>query len=396
MKISAVICEYNPFHLGHAYHISEIKKNSDAVIAVMSGSFTQRGIPAVISKYERARVAIAGGADLVLELPFPYCAASAEYFARAGVDIAERAGVDIAERAGVVSELSFGSESGDMDALMKIAGNMNSAAFESALAEASAEAKGTHYGRMYFSVYRSLFGDATELDGSNNILGIAYLRELLRRKSGIAPHTVRREGLAYNDTAGDGFISASAARSMIYSGKIPPLTKSGEDTLRDCMASGKIARADNLFLPFAAFLRMAKAEEICRFSEMNSELASRLISAARTSCDMASLIAAARTKSYSEARINRAMLFALLGITDADFGEVGYTSLLAANETGRRIVSEINKNGNLFILTKPADYRQSPFAVQYEKGLRAEALWTLALDKPAPADLLIKSKPYII
>lgn len=388
MKISAVICEYNPFHLGHAYHISEIKKNSDAVIALMSGSFTQRGIPAVISKYERARLAIAGGADLVLELPFPYCAASAEYFARAGVDIAERAGI--------VSELSFGSESGNMNALIKIAENMNSAAFEMALAEASAEAKGTHYGKMYFSVYRSLFGDTPELDGSNNILGVAYLRELMRRKNAIAPHTVRREGLAYNDTAGEGYISASAARSMIYSGKIPPLTKSGEETLRDCMASGKIARTDNLFLPFAAFLRMAKAEEICLFSEMNDELASRLISAARTSCDMASLIDAARTKSYSEARINRAMLFALLGITDADFGDVGYTSMLAANETGRRIISEINKKGELFILTKPANYRQSPFAAQYEKGLRAEALWTLALDKPAPADLLIKSKPYII
>ncbi|MGM9664511.1 MAG: nucleotidyltransferase family protein, partial [Eubacteriales bacterium] len=84
MKISAIICEYNPFHFGHAYHISEIKKNSDAVIAVMSGSFTQRGIPAVVSKYERAHMALEGGADLVLELPFPYCASSAEYFARAG------------------------------------------------------------------------------------------------------------------------------------------------------------------------------------------------------------------------------------------------------------------------------------------------------------------------
>ena len=84
------------------------------------------------------------------------------------------------------------------------------------------------------------------------------------------------------------------------------------------------------------------------------------------------------------------MLFALLGITDADFGEVSYTTLLAASETGRRIASEISKKGRLFILTKPADYRQSQFAAQYEKGLRAEALWTLA------ADLLIKRKPYIV
>ena len=121
MKISAIICEYNPFHFGHAYHISEIKKNSDAVIADMSGSFTQRGIPAIVSKYERAHMALEGGVDLVLELPFPHCASSAQYFARAGIDIIENSGV--------VSEISFGSESGDIARLTAVAENMNSPAF---------------------------------------------------------------------------------------------------------------------------------------------------------------------------------------------------------------------------------------------------------------------------
>ena len=387
MKISAIICEYNPFHFGHAYHISEIKKNSDAVIAVMSGSFTQRGIPAIVSKYERAHMALEGGVDLVLELPFPHCASSAQYFARAGIDIIENSGV--------VSEISFGSESGDIARLTAVAENMNSPAFEAALAQASANAHGAHFGKLYFSVYSELFGKTPETDGSNNILAIAYLRELLRRKSSITAHTVRRSGLAFNDKDGDGFLCASAARRMICEGEMPPLPKASEDIIRACSAIGAIAREENLFLPFAAFLRASSVQELCRFCEMNEELVSRLISAAHSACNMASLLEFSRTRSYSAARIDRAMLFSFLGITEADLGEVGYTSLLAANETGRKILSEISKKGHLFVLTKPADYKTSRFAAQYETALRAEALWTLALDKPAPADMLVKSKPYI-
>lgn len=387
MKITAVICEYNPFHFGHEYHISEIKKNSDAVIAVMSGSFTQRGEPAVISKYLRARAAICSGADLVLELPFPFSAASAEYFARGGIDIAEKCGV--------VSEISFGSESGDINALRRAAENTYSPEFLRELEKAAKASGGKHFGRMYFSVYRSLYGENDIFDGSNNILAVAYLRELIRRKSAVSAHTVKRTGTAYNDKSGDGFLSATAIREKIFAGEMPSLPAESENLLCDCIRNGEIARYENLFRPFAAFLRTANAADIAKFHEMNDEIASRLICAAQRSADMASLTEAAKTKAYSASRIKRALLFSFLGIKETDFSPAEYTYLLAANEKGRAILSDINKNGKLFVLTKPADYKESAFAEKYEKSLRAEALWTLALDKPAPADILLKSKPYI-
>ena len=109
MQVTAVICEYNPFHLGHEYQLKNIKEN--AVIAVMSGSFTQRGDAAVLSKYERAEIAVRCGADLVLELPFPYSSASAAVFGAAGVHIIRALGC--------VDALCFGSESDDISSLQK-------------------------------------------------------------------------------------------------------------------------------------------------------------------------------------------------------------------------------------------------------------------------------------
>ena len=126
MKIYAVICEYNPFHLGHAYQLSELKRKG-AVVCVMSGSFTQRGDASVLSKYDRAELAVRSGADLVLELPFPYSSASAEIFGRAGVRIADALGC--------VDALCFGSETGDTESLIALSDRLRAENFQNALSE---------------------------------------------------------------------------------------------------------------------------------------------------------------------------------------------------------------------------------------------------------------------
>ena len=129
MKITGIICEYDPFHNGHAYLLRQARANSDVVVCVMGGNFTQRGSMAMADKYTRAEAALRGGADLVLELPYPFCSASAEYFASAGVDILSSIG---AER------ICFGSERGDVQELMRVAELANFEAFEE-----PDEAKGT-------------------------------------------------------------------------------------------------------------------------------------------------------------------------------------------------------------------------------------------------------------
>ena len=115
MKVCAIIAEYNPFHNGHEFQIKKAKEmtGADYIIVVMTGDFTQRGVPAVIDKYERTKMALKAGADLVIELPLYYSSSSAEYFASGSVNLLNKLGV--------VDYLCFGSECGDINILNDIA-----------------------------------------------------------------------------------------------------------------------------------------------------------------------------------------------------------------------------------------------------------------------------------
>ena len=160
MKICAVICEYDPFHSGHKHQIDKLKNEGYAVVAIMSGSFTQRGTAATISKYDRAESAVKCGADLVLELPFPYCASGASVFAAGGVHIASSFGV--------VDFLAFGSEQGDSEMIKTVAENMLSEEFYSALK--SEKADFGSYSQRCISTYEKLYGKSPVLKDRKSVV----------------------------------------------------------------------------------------------------------------------------------------------------------------------------------------------------------------------------------
>ena len=170
--------------------IAKIKEQGGTVTAVMSGDFCQRGEAAMADKYARAKMALAGGADLVLELPFPYSAAGAEKFAFGGVNVISRLGF--------AEALSFGSECGDAEKIKATAKNALSAEFSAALSASLRENKEKPYGTVYFETYNALFGGEGVFGGSNNILGVEYCKALLRRGSDIRAMTVLRQGSAHN------------------------------------------------------------------------------------------------------------------------------------------------------------------------------------------------------
>ena len=195
MKTAAVICEYNPFHFGHKYQIETMKRNFGSgcrIIAIMSGCFTQRGEPAIFDKYTRAESALRCGCDLVLELPLPHSMSGAEFFARAGVYIADSIGV--------VDLLFFGSECGELTRLQTVAERMSSDEFRQACTEERSKDKGAQTGRLRDEIYRRLWGDEPILSGSNNLLALEYLRALKRFNSPIQPYAVKRVGGGYNST----------------------------------------------------------------------------------------------------------------------------------------------------------------------------------------------------
>ena len=393
MKNYAVICEYNPFHFGHEYQISKIKENGGTVTCIMSGDFCQRGEAAAADKYARARMAVMGGADLVLELPFPYSAAGAEKFAFGGVDIMSRLGY--------IDALSFGSECGDAELIRRTAENTLSAEFARALSEALAENKNKPYGTVYFDTYARIFGEGV-FGGSNNILGVAYASEIIKKGLATELTTVKRSGEEYNG-GGAGFASASTVRSLIE--------KSGVASVSDMLPAysleilGKeekerrLCRSEKLFPVFASFLRMSEAEDIARFAENDISLAPRLIKAGADARSIEELYSLAVTKKYSLSHVKRALLFAYFGVTDALLSErPAYTVLLAANETGRTLLSRAKKSAEIPIITKPANYEKYGDDVKkaFELAKKASAVRALAMDEAGRAGDMMRKTPTVI
>lgn len=391
MKTAAVICEYNPFHLGHAGQLQEMR-NADTVVCIMSGSFMQRGSAAVLSKYERAHLAVLGGADLVLELPFPFSAASGEFFAQAGVAIAD--GISS------VDTLFFGSETADTNALLQAAENVRTDAFQNALAERVGAKRNASYRTLFAKVYQEMFGEDTVFSGSNDILGFLYVSALLKRGSHIQPLALLREGEDYNG-AGGGLPSATSIRKMIaqkdmasLESAVPPSVFA---SLLTAMENGGVADHEKFFALFASAVRaglIAQGE----FFDVPRELASRILAAAKTARNTEDFLATVRTRHFSDSRIRRAMLMIFFGVTDADAKKVTYTSVLAANEKGRAFLSRIRKTSKLPILTKPADHQFLPEEARraFLLSMRADSVWEMLSEKPREGNAMMRERPRMI
>lgn len=392
MKICAVICEYNPFHLGHAYQIAEMKKRG-AVIAIMSGSFTQRGDAAVLSKYDRAEIAVQCGADLVLELPFPYSSAPAEIFGGAGVRIAHALGC--------VDELCFGSETGDISSLLLLTDRLQSEGFHEALSAYLEKNHAQSYRTAVGNVYRDFYGEDFPTEGSNDILSLSYLSALRTLRSEITPVAIIRKGENYNG-GGEGFASATSIRALIKSRNwervFQSAPKETAEKLWTASKEGNLADSNRLFPLFAVLVRTQEQKEISDLYDIPHDLAARLWKYGREARSMEEFLSLAVSKNDSPSRIRRAILTVLMNVKQSDVGEVPYTTVLAANETGRKILSKLRKTANIPIVTKPADAKRYGEAVAQAALLTANAdsVWELLCDAPRAGNAMMKEKPRML
>jgi len=392
MKICAVICEYNPFHSGHAYQLSEMKQKG-AVIAVMSGSFTQRGDAAVLSKYDRAELAVQNGADLVLELPFPYSSAAAEIFGRAGVRIADALGC--------ADTLCFGSETGDTEALCALSERLRTEAFQNALADYLSKNKSQSYRTSVGTVYRLFYGEDVPQNGSNDILALSYLSALKELSSPILPTALLRKGEQYNG-GGEGFASATTLRSRIAKRDWDFVVRSTPQTTADMLisaaAQGRLADSEKLFPLFAALVRTRKESAFEGIYDISDELASRLCTAGIKAKNTEEFLSLAVSKNDSPSRVRRAVLATLMNVKKSEIGNVPYTAVLAANETGRKILSAIRKTSEIPIITKPADAKRYGETVARAARLcaSADSVWELLCDVPRDGNAMIKEKPRML
>ena len=387
MKRVGIICECNPFHDGHAYLIRRAKASgADAVVAVMSGCFVQRGEAAVVDPYLRAEALLAGGADAVLELPFPYATAGAEFFARAGVDILERLGVD---------EIWFGSECGDLVALSQIAALTRSEEFF-ARYEKTAKAKGGT-AETYFAILCEMCGEEIPCS-PNDILAISYLRAIQESGANIRPVTVKREGSGYADetlTVGN-FPSASALRRKWreegVESLLPHLPVATASLYASVQTPADLRYAERLIL---GHFRLTSAKELERIAELSGGLGYRMAEAAMQAESLDKFLSLAATKKYPLARLRRGILFALAAIKRDDLRtSPAYVRLLAANGKGRDFLADCRRKGTIPVVTRKTDLPNTPAAERQEAWeQRAWALYALCHESVGTGATLWKQAP---
>lgn len=376
MKSAGILCECDPCHKGHEYLIKTAKENgADVVVCLLSGAFTERGDAAFFDPRTRAEALLCAGADLVLEFPFPYSAAGAEFFAAAAVDCFSRLGVD---------EMWFGSESGDLAALSRLAKAANDPEFLNDYAAANESGSA--------DAYFSLLAKHAGYNGNilpNDILAIQYLAAIAKSGAPITPHAVRRLGDMHDSLTltGNGFPSASALRQAIAKGTLSGLSlhlPSGslpilQRALDEGLAPADLSRAETFLL---GRLRTLKKEEIATVAGLSGGLGERLAAAAKEATTLAELTQKVATKKFTDARIRRSILFAAIGVTDDDLrAPVAYLRLLAADERGRTLLALLRKKNGLPIVTKQRELPQGP-SRRRELEEAAYALYTLALSSP--------------
>ena len=377
-KVAGIVAEYNPFHNGHGYQIARTREalgEETAVVCAMSGSFVQRGEPAVFEKHLRARAALLGGADLVLELPLPWAMASAETFARGAVEILMSTGL--------VTHLSFGSECGDTTALEGIAALLLRPEMDPLIRE-GLSAAGLSYAAARQRAAETLAGEPLPaLASPNDILGIEYLKSLYYVNSEIVPLAIPRAG-AGHDGGGEGaYPSAAQLRRRLAEGA--DISASVPPEAAALYAGGTPVFPGTLETALLSRLRMLPDAAVAALPDASEGLHNRLSSAAREEPTLAEILAAAGTKRYPAARLRRMLWGAALGLTREDAaGTPPYLRVLAANKRGRALLAEMRECATLPMVTKPASVRELDGRANRVFALEAAAtdFYSLACSDP--------------
>ena len=371
----AVICELNPFHNGHCYLLNTAKKlTGEAVLAVMSGSFTQRGEVALCSKFGRAKAALKGGADLVTELPAAYAVSCAERFARGGVNTAKMFGG--------VNYLAFGCEDDDPEILKAAAFAGENPRVNAIIAERMNG--GDYYPKAYEYAVRQVYGGsvADVLTKPNNILAVEYIRAL--KGSNIEPLPIKRTGTAHDSEGTDGiYAGASYIRKLLRSGK-------SADGLLPYVPS-EITCLEKLDRVLIYKLRNMTAEQLRALPEVGEGLENRILSAAREHGTAEEVINCVKTKRYTRSRICRILSCVLLDITEELQNKTaGYARVLGFTDEGEKMLKTCS--GRVITSVAKTDGLDADSAELLAADIRATDAAALAYEKvkPCGADYLTK------
>ena len=345
--ILGIVSEYNPFHNGHLHHLEVSKQitKTDFSVVVMSGNFVQRGDTSLINKWVKTEMALKAGVDLVIELPTVYAISSAENFADGAIKILNSLGV--------VDFVSFGSEIGEITPLNDIANILYREPKEFSSLITAQLKSGLSFPRAREIAINQFFGTSKKyseiLNNPNNILGIEYLKSLKKHRSHIRPLTIKRDYSDYNSTkVKKGIASATAIRTMIENKKNVHYVVPFEtyELLDEEINSGRIIPNLSVFEKEIIYtLRRMTLSEIANIPDVSEGLENKIKLAANNFNTLPELIANIKSKRYTQSRIQRILLYALLNITQKDINSskrvTPYIRVLGFNKHGKRIISAI-------------------------------------------------------
>ena len=365
MKVNGIIAEYNPFHNGHKYQLETSRglTGADYTVVIMSGDFVQRGAPALLDKHHRAEMALKCGADLVLELPAIYAASSAEYFAMGAVSTLDKLGV--------ITHLCFGSECGDAEILAKIAQILldepeeYSAALRKYLKEGYSYPNARNW--ALFTSYPFLESYRDVFSTPNNILGIEYIKALLKRNCEITPITFRRTGAGYHDRMMDTeYCSAMALRQAFYAGQeadfiraqMPP---EALEVLRQSLDESPFIRSNDFSELLYYKLLLERDRGYKKYLDVSSDLSDRIRNNLDSYRDYDSFCDLLKTKNMTYTRISRCLLHILLNLKQDKLNDCKksdyalYAHVLGMRKDAGELLSAIKEQSSIPLVTKLAD-----------------------------------------
>lgn len=381
MKAVGLVTEYNPFHNGHLYHLNKAMEltGADISVAVMSGDFVQRGEPAVLDKYTRTSMALNSGVNLVVELPVNYAVSSAESFAAGALKVLDYIKAD---------SIAFGSESGDIERLSKLAHILcdNEDTLYKEISKYTAN--GISYAAARQKVVEKLTDKDTAemLTSSNNILAVEYLKAIIKNNYAIKPYTVQRQGDSYNDTdIRSEYASATALRENLKADNISEyipvkagliLSSNTNYIYPDDITEALFTRL--LDILFASnYDKNVFIENVMQYPDVSKEIAGRLYKSAmdmitRTvpqrseskdnwAFSFGSLCEHIKTKEVPLSRIKRALVRITLGLDKKHmekYANEPYIRVLGFDKKGQEYLSYIRKTVEVPLITKTADYKE--------------------------------------
>lgn len=363
MKVVGIVAEYNPFHKGHSYHIEEAKKvtGSDYCIVVMSGDYTQRGVPAVIDKYSRAKMALLNGADLVIELPVRFATSSAEGFAQGAISLLNATGV--------VTDICFGSECGNIEKLTKIATVLLNEPDEYQEVLKRGLRSGLSYPIARNAALQSLdcwdFDTLKILSMPNNILGMEYIKALMKLQSKMKPVTIKRLGGDYNDsTPSELFSSALAIRSSIFSTEnLENILSEVPNNVYEILKSQKNVSFPIVPNDFSETLhyKLLREKEVgfTDYIDVNQDLSDRIVKNLHLYKDYESFCDILKTKNMTYARISRCLMHILLDLKIKENVAPSYLRILGINKNASALSKSIKEHATLPLISKIADAKDS-------------------------------------